>query len=434
MEKLEAFLSKWLLPIAAKLEQNPQMAAIRRAMMTLVPVTLIGSLPTMFTQLSGFTNLPAFLTAAIGYMAKITAPLAFPTMGCLGVYVAIFIGYYYSEERKVWNIGAMVTALASFLAVATLTTEAGATDVSYYGGSGIFTAIVVGLFSVEILSIFRNKLNFTINLGEGVPTPIKRSFENLWPILFSLLIIATLKLIIESVTGVAVVKLVEALFAPLTASVNTLPGILFILFMTQLLWWFGIHGYAVMAPVWLAVAFANVETNAVFAAGTSSTFMVVTPDFFWNLAGVTGSGITGALCFLMATSKAKQYKAIGRISIVPAFFGIGESVIFGIPVMLNPVMFIPWLLSAPIAAIIGWVAISSGFMKPFSLVSPYLPIPFGALIACMDWKYLIVLALILVSAVLIYLPFFKICEKQAIEAEESASKDTRTLEDVDLDF
>lgn len=435
MKKLEEFLSRWLLPIAAKLEQNPQMAAIRRAMMTLVPVTLVGAIPTLFIQLGGIEVLPGAVRDAISFMGEITAPMQFPTMGCLALYVAAFIGYYYGEQRKVWNIGAIVASLSAFLTVATLSDpETGATITSYYGGTGIFVAIIVGLLAVEILHIFRNKLNFTINLGQGVPTPILRSFENLWPILFSLCIIAILKFGIESMTGIAVVQLVETALSPLTASVNTLPGILFILFMIQLLWWFGIHGYAVMSPVFLGVAFANAEINAAYAAGTAETFMIVTPDFFWNLAAVTGSGLTGCICILMLFSKAKRFKAIGRLSIVPEFFGIGESVIFGVPVMLNPIMFIPWLLSSPIAAIIGWYAIESGFMNPFVMVSPYIPLPFGALVACMDWKYLIVFATIIATICLLYYPFFKICEKQALLAEEKAKQDTRTLEDVVFDF
>lgn len=436
MKKIEEFLSRWLLPIAAKLEANPQMSAIRRAMMTLVPVTLVGAIPTLFVQLGGISIFPESVLNAINFLAEISAPMYFPTMGCLAVYVAAFIGYYYAEERKVWNIGAIVAALSAFIMVATLTdAESGATIVSYYGGTGIFVAIIVGLLAVEILHIFRNKLGFTINLGEGVPTPILRSFENLWPILFSLCIIAVLKFGIESVTGIEIVLIVETIFAPLTASVNTLPGIIFILFMIQLLWWFGIHGYAVMSPVFIGVAFANVDINAQIAAGTLvDTYRIVTPDFFWNLAAVTGSGLTGAICILMLFSKVKRYSAIGKLAVIPEFFGIGESVIFGVPVMLNPVMFIPWLISSPVAAIIGWYAIDTGFMNPFVMVSPYIPIPFGALVACMDFKYLIVFAVIMIVVIGIYYPFFKICEKQALEAQEKASLDTRTLEDIEFDF
>lgn len=435
MKKLEDFLSKWLLPIAAKLEENPQMSAIRRAMMTLVPVTLVGAIPTLFVQLGGISALPEPVLNAINFLAGITSPMSFPTMGCLAVYVAAFIGYYYGEQRKVWNIGAIVAALSAFLMVATLTDpETGATITSYYGGTGIFAAIIVGLLAVEILHIFRNKLGFTINLGEGVPTPILRSFENLWPILFSLSIIAVLKFGIESLTGVETVKLIETALSPLTASVNTLPGILFILFMIQLLWWFGIHGYAVMSPVFLTVAFSNVEINAAYAAGNSDVFMIVTPDFFWNLAAVTGSGLTGCICILMVLSKSKRFKAIGRLSIIPEFFGIGESVIFGVPVMLNPVMFIPWILSSPIAGIIGWYAIEWGIMKPFVMVSPYIPLPFGAWVACMDWRYLLVFAVIIVVICALYYPFFKIVEREALKSEEKAKKDTRTLEDIEFDF
>ncbi|MEG0329044.1 MAG: PTS transporter subunit EIIC [Longicatena sp.] len=436
MNKLEAILSKWLLPIAAKLEMNPQLTAIRRGMMTLVPVTLIGSIPTLFLQLPAIPNMPQWFVDGANFLAKVTQPMAFATMGCLAVYVAIFVGYYYAQQRKVWEIGSIVVAVAAFIIMATLyDPKTGATITSYYGGTGIFTAIVFALLSVEILHIFRNKLHFTINLGDGVPTPILRSFENLWPILFSILILIFVKFGIENLTGIPVVQLVEKMFSPLTASVNTLGGMVFILFIQQLLWWFGIHGYSVMAPIWMAVAFANVDINAAIVAGNSSEAVrVLTPNFMWDIAGTTGSGICGALCLLMVFSKAKRYRSIGRLSIVPEFFGIGEPVLFGLPVILNPIMFIPWLLSTPIAAAIGWIAIENGFMAPFSMVGPYIPLPFGAWIACMDWKYLIIWALIIVVSVCLYYPFYKIMEKSALENESKSKNDTRTLEDIEFDF
>lgn len=436
MKKFEEWLSKWLLPIAAKLETNPQMTAIRRGMMTLVPVTLVGSIPTFFIQLPSIPNMPKWFVEGATFLGKVTQPMAFATMGCLALYVAAFVGYYYAQQRKVWEIGSIVTALISFIIMATLyDSETGATITSYYGGTGIFTAIVFALLSVEILHIFRNKLKFTINLGEGVPTPILRSFENLWPILFSILILVVFKFSIESLLDTPIVQLVEKLFSPLTGSVNTLGGILVILFLQQLLWWFGIHGYSVMAPIWMSVAFANVDINAAIVAGTSNEAVrIVTPNFMWDMAGTTGSGVCGAIAILMVFSKAKRYKAIGRLSIIPEFFGIGEPVLFGLPVILNPVMFIPWILSTPIAAIIGWFAIDSGFMKPFSMVGPYIPLPFGAWIASMDWKYLIVWATIIIVCVVLYFPFYKIMEKQALIAEENATLDTRSLEDVEFDF
>lgn len=436
MEKFEKFLSKWLLPIAAKLEENPQLAAVRRGMMTLVPVTLVGSIPTIFAQLPNIPGLPQWALDTVLFLGKVTQPMAFATMGCLALYVAAFIGFYYSKERNVWDIGAIVTSIIAFIIMGTLyDPETGATITSYYGGTGIFTAIVFGLISVEILHIFRNKLHFTINLGDGVPTPILRSFENLWPILFSILILIFFKYGVESLTGVAMVQLVEKMFAPLTASVNTLGGLVFILFIQQLLWWFGIHGYAVMAPIWMAVAFANVDINAAIVAGQSTeAIRVLTPNFMWDIAGTTGSGICGAVCILMLFSKTKRYKSIGKLSIIPEFFGIGESVLFGLPVILNPIMFIPWLISTPLAATIGWIAIENGFMAPFSLVGPYIPLPFGAWIACMDWKYLLVWATIMVVSVLLYYPFFKVVENRVLEKENSKTEDTRTLEDIEFDF
>jgi len=436
MKKFEELLKKLLLPFAAKLEANPQMAAVRRGMMTLIPVTLVGAIPILFWQLPGIPNMPTWFADACNYIAKITNPIYFASFGLMGLYVAAFTGYYYAKERKVWDIGGIIASIMAFVLVATLTNATGGQDLSYFGGTGIFTALVFSLLAVEIMHIFVNKLHFTIDLGPGVPTPIKRSFENLWPILFSILIIAVLKNGIESVTGNPIVKLIEVLFSPLTASVNTLPGILFILFFVQLLWWFGIHGYSVMAPIWIGVAFQNVDANSAIlqAGGSLKSMFIFTPDFMWNLAGLTGSGLCGSLMILALLSKSKRFNAIGKLNFIPAFFGIGEPIIFGIPIIYNPIMFIPWIASAQIAAIIGWYSIKLGFMNPFVMLSLYVPIPIPGIIATTDFRYLFVAAAIIISGILVYLPFFRIIEKRAIEQEAAArSNEVSTLDSLDLD-
>ncbi len=437
MKNFEELLKKLLLPFAAKLEANPQMAAVRRGMMTLIPVTLVGSIPILFWQLPSIPNMPKWFVDVCSAIAKVTNPIYFASFGLMALFVAAFIGYYYAKERKVWDIGGIVASVMAFALVATLTTETGGQDLSYFGGTGIFTALVVALLTVEIMHIFVNKLHFTIDLGAGVPTPIKRSFENLWPILFSILIVALLKYGIETVSGTPIVKLVEVLFSPLTASVNTLPGILLILLFVQLLWWFGIHGYAVMAPIWIGVAFQNADANAAMlqAGKAMKDMFIFTPDFMWNLAGLTGSGLCGSIMILMLLSKSKRFKAIGRLNFIPSFFGIGEPIVFGLPIVYNPVMLIPWVLSAQVAAIIGWYSIKLGFMNPFVLVSPYTPIPIGGVVATTDFRFILVAAAILLAGVLVYLPFFRIVEKRAIEQEKAAAENKQgSLDDLDLDI
>jgi PTS system cellobiose-specific IIC component len=435
MKKIEEVLKQILLPIASKLESNPQMAAIRRGMMTLIPVTLVGSIPILFWQLPGIPGMPQWFIDMCNGIAQVTNPIHFASFGFMGLYVAAFIGWYYAHERKVWDIGGTVTSIMAFTLVANLPTESGVgNDMSYFGGTGIFTAILVSLLAVEILYIFKYKLKFTIDLGPGVPTPVKRSFENLWPILFSVLSIAVLNYAIQEIAGYPVVKLVEVLFSPLTASVNTLPGILLILFVVQLLWWFGIHGYAVMAPIWIGVAFQNADANAQMlqAGAPLSDMYIFTPDFMWNLAGLTGSGLIGSIMILMLISKSKKFNAIGKLNLIPAFFGIGEPIVFGMPIVYNTVMLIPWILSAQVAAIIGWFSISSGFLRPFTMVSPYTPIPIGGVIATVDFKFIIVAALIILAGIVVYYPFFKIVEKQAIEAEHNEDKSEMSLDDIDF--
>lgn len=436
MKGLESILSNTLLPISSKLEKNKQLTAIRRGMMALVPVTLVGTIPMLFMQLPNIPNMPESLVSIFNYLGNITNPLNLATYGFMALYVAAFIGWYYSKERDVWDIGATVTAMMSFVCVAMMYTEEGAYDLTYFGGSGIFTAIIISLISVEVLYIFRHKLNFTINLGDGVPGPIARSFENLWPILFSLLIVLCIKFGLESIFNTDFVKIVDLFFSPLSGLIATLPGLILIMFLQQLLWWFGIHGYSILSPLWLTVAFSNIDANAaMYQAGAAMSEMhILTPGFMWNIAGLTGTGITGALVIVLMKSKVKRFSTLGKLSLLPAIFGINEPMVFGLPMILNPIMFIPFVLSAPIAVTLGWLAIKFGFMNPFTMVPPHVPYPLAGIIGTLDWRYLLVSLGIAIVIGAIYYPFFKIMEKKAIEEENAIKDDENSLDAIDFDF
>ena len=192
-----------------------------------------------------------------------------------------------------------------------------------------------------------------------------------------------------------------------------------------------------MAPIWIGVAFQNADANAamVQAGNSLKDLFIFTPDFMWNLAGLTGSGVCGSLMILALISKSKRFRAIGKLNFIPSFFGIGEPVIFGIPIVYNTVMLIPWILSSMVAATIGWYSIKLGLLNPFILVSPYTPIPIGGVIATADFRFILVGAVIIIACLLVYLPFFRVVEARAVKLEQEENPSVKnSLDDLDIDI
>lgn len=420
------------MPMATKLENNKEMRAIRRAMMVLVPVTLVGSIPTVFVQLPNLPGLPSGLASVLSTISNVLSPLSLATYGLLGLFVAIFTSMNYAKEKDIWEIGGIITTVICFISIAAIPDENSLYNLDYFSGKGIFLALILSMVCIQLLSLFSHKLKLSINLGDGVPAPIAKSFENLWPILFTCLIIITAKGILEASTGVKVVKMVELIFNPLTNLVSTLPGLLVIFAIQQILWWFGIHGYSIMSAIWMPVAFANADVNAnlLKTGAAMSEFKTFTPDFVWNVVGLSGSGITIGLIILMLFSKSKKNKTLAKTSLVPAFFGVNEPVIFGLPIMTNPIMFIPFVFTPLITAVIAWFAFDFGLVNKFALVSPYTPIPIGGVVATLDFRYVILVLVIVALSIAMYYPFFKIQEKKDLAAAENVKEES--LDDLDI--
>ncbi|HIH7964109.1 TPA: PTS sugar transporter subunit IIC [Streptococcus suis] len=200
-------------------------------------------------------------------------------------------------------------------------------------------------------------------------------------------------------------------------------GAIGIAFFISFLWWFGVHGQSVVNGVVTALLLSNLDANKALLAADKLSLEngahIVTQQFLDSFLIMSGSGITFGIVFAMLfAAKSKQYKALGKVAAFPALFNVNEPVVFGFPIVMNPVMFLPFVLVPILAAFIVYGAISIGFMQPFSGVT--LPWSTPAIISGFmvgGWQGAVVQIIILAVSTIVYFPFFKIQDKIAYESE-----------------
>ncbi len=284
--------------------------------------------------------------------------------------------------------------------------------------SGIFTAILVAIYSTELYA-FLKRHNITIRLPPEVPAGVARSFEILIPVLAIILTLHPLNLFIEAQLGMIIPEAIMSLVKPLVAASDTLPAILLSVLVCQVLWFAGIHGAlivtGIMNPFWMA----NLSVNqAAMAAGTAIPHIYV--QGFWDhYLLIGGVGSTLPLALMLLRSKAVHLRTIGRMGVVPGVFNINEPILFGAPIIMNPLFFLPFVLVPMVNATLAYFALKLDLVSRVVSMTPWTtPAPIGASWAA-NWSFSpVILCLIcMATAMVMYLPFLKAYEKQLLAQE-----------------
>ena len=340
-------------------------------------------------------------------------------MGIMSCYITIGIAYNLAQSYRLDPLPTAMLSLMTFLLIATPMKE-GVLPGTFLNATGIFTAIIIAIYVTE-LTRFLKVHHIGIKLPQQVPHKIRQSFDLLIPTLVVVLTIYPVNLLLLGQFDMILPEAIMALFMPLISVSDTLPAILFATFLAHVLWFAGIHGAAIvggiMAPFYLFNLGANQEA---LAAGTELPAIFAEP--FWSFFIVLGgSGATFALVLLYLRSKSVYLRSIGKLSFVPAMFNINEPIIFGSPIVMNPILFIPFVGIPMVNATIAYIAASTDIIgKTISLVPWTAPAPIGAAWSA-GWQVsngLLAIALILLDLILYY-PFFKIYEKQLLAQEEA---------------
>ena len=408
MSSAENFLNKYVIPPLTALSENACLSAIRAGMVATVPLTIIGGL---------FMVVAYFPWARWQHWVEPHLPLlqipVTATFGLLAVFVCFAIGYDYGKQLKQEAIVSASMATVIFLMIQ-MDPKEQTLVMDGLGSKGLFTAILIALATVRVQKWFTDH-NFVIRLPQSVPPVVYESFLSLIPMFF--LLVAFWE--IRFVSRLDINYCLQELFRPVVFALNTLPGILVYAFFVTILWSVGINGDntmdAIVAPIFLQYLAANVD-----AASHGQPLPYITANgFFSSFVNVGGTGATIGLALVMLKSKEPGFRQISRFSLPTQVFGINEPILFGIPIVLNPLFMIPYVLNVLILTTSTYLLMSWNVIHKPVVAVPWTtpPIIGHYLVSGCDWKAAVWGIVSIGLAMLIYYPFAKAAERQRLRAE-----------------
>lgn len=428
-------VEKFLMPVVNFIDNQKHLQAVKDGMIAVVPILIVGSFSIMPI---GIMNLLNSLPGNIGFikaitdwigsnLAIITMPAAF-TSGLISLFAAYFISYSLANKYEMKSpsfvaiTGVIMHLIISSASISGAMLQDVALDsilaVRYLGAEGLFTSILTAILAVEITR-FMIEHKMTIRLPENVPSMVGASFSSLFPMAVIVIIATLVNAFVSSVTGgLLLPEIILKVLGPSLSSMDTLPAMLLIVFLTQLFWFFGLHGAAITSAIWVpfAIQYGSANIAAVQAGGQATHFF--TFGFYYSLLQVTGSGLTLGLVIMMIFSKVKSYSSVAKVSLLPSIFGINEPVIFGLPIVLNPIMFIPFVFGPLLVTMTSYFAMAWNLVgMPIAEPPSFMPPGIGAFIMTLDWRSVVLVIFNLVLMALIYYPFFRMLEKKELASQ-----------------
>lgn len=419
-------LQNVLLSISSKVETNKYLGSIKEAFTMFVPFIIVGSFGSMLNILvSGAIGLAQWVPWLSNLSPAFTA-INFVTISCMSLPIAFLIGYKLAEKENLPQLESGLIGLLSYLAVCpnTISTVVeGLKDpvvvnglgAGVIGAQGLFVSMIMSMVAVKFFGLLTNIDAIKIKMPDSVPTGIARSFNILIPIFIIITAFSVGGCLFNTFTGNYLnVWIYNIIQLPLQVLANTTGGILVLALVNQLFWFLGIHGGMVIEGVRGPLSAAGLAENisAVQAGGVATN--ILTRGFWTSFVVVGGGGITLSLLIaIFIFSKREDHKSIAKFSLIPGICGINEPVVFGLPLVLNPIFAIPFILNSVIAAFIAVVATNIGFLTCGVLdCPPGLPVFVTGFISY-GIHGIIVQAIILIVTFIIWVPFVLMSNKQA---------------------
>ncbi|HEM3118155.1 TPA: PTS lactose transporter subunit IIBC [Streptococcus suis] len=437
MNKLIEFIEKGK-PFFEKISRNPYLRAIRDGFIAAMPVILFS---TLFLMVAFVPNIFGF-TWSDEAVAAIMKPYGY-TMGIVAVLVAGTTAKSLTDAfnrqlpktNQINFISTMIASISGFLLLASDGIEGGFAN-GYMGTKGLLTAFLAAFITVNIYKVCV-KNNVTIRMPDEVPPNVSQAFKDVIPYALSIFVLYGIDLVTRQFLGTNVAEAILKLFEPLFTAADGYVGITIIFGAYALFWFVGIHGPSIVEPAIAAITYANIETNFQLLQAGQHADKILTSGTQMFIVTMGGTGATLVVPFMfMWLTKSKRNKAIGCASVVPTFFGVNEPILFGAPLVLNPVFFVPFIL-APIANV--WIFkffVDTLKMNSFSVNLAWTtPGPLGIVMGTNFAPLAFVLAILLVVVdVLIYYPFLKVYDEQILAEEQSGKVENSLKEKVAANF
>lgn len=414
---MNEWINEKILPPVLKFVNTRPITALRNGMLYTMPFTIIGSIFLLLANLPIESVANWINDAGLSVYFNQAFGASFALMALFGV---VGIAYSYVKSEGFEGLPAGLIALVIFVLFmnsSVTDAESGVTigniiDKSWTGGQGMITAIIIGLLVGWIYSWFLRH-DIRIKLPEAVPENVANSFSALIPAAVLITGAMLIYMFFDKVLTTTLFDFIyEVLQSPLQGVTDSLGGAMLLGFLIPFFWFFGVHGSTIVSGIMTPILQANSAENArIIEAGKELTLAngghIVTQQFLDQFLIPTGSGITiGLIIYMVFFAKSAQFKQLGRLSLGPAVFNINEPILFATPIVMNPIMAIPFILTPVVSSILTYFSLRTGLVPLFTSVQvPWTtpPIISGLLVA--GWRGALLHVVILVCAFFIYLPF-----------------------------
>ena len=438
MNKLIELIEKGK-PFFEKISRNKYLRAIRDGFIAGMPVILFSSI---FILIAYVPNAWGF-----HWSKDIETVLMTPYSYSMGI-LAFFVGGTTAKAltdsmnrdlpatNQINFISTMLASMVGFLLMAAEPAKEGGFLTAFMGTKGLLTAFIAAFVTVNVYKVCV-KNNVTIRMPDEVPPNISQVFKDLIPFTLSVVLLYALELVVKASLHVTVAESIGTLLAPLFSAADGYVGITIIFGAFAFFWFIGIHGPSIVEPAIAAITYANAEVNLNLLQQGMHADKILTSGTQMFIVTMGGTGATLVVPFMfMWLCKSKRNRAIGRASVVPTFFGVNEPILFGAPLVLNPIFFIPFIF-APIANV--WIFkffIETLGMNSFTANLPWTtPGPLGIVLGT-NFQFLsfALAALLIVVDIAIYYPFLKVYDEQILEEERSGKANDELKEKVAANF
>ena len=438
MNKLIELIEKGK-PFFEKISRNKYLRAIRDGFIAGMPVILFSSIFILIAYVPnawGFhwsKDIETFLMTPYSYSMGI---LAFFVGGTTAKALTDSMNRDLPATNQINFISTMLASMVGFLLMAAEPAKDGGFLTAFMGTKGLLTAFIAAFITVNVYKVCV-KNNVTIRMPDEVPPNISQVFKDLIPFTLSVVLLYALELVVKASLHVTVAESIGTLLAPLFSAADGYLGITIIFGAFAFFWFVGIHGPSIVEPAIAAITYANAEVNLNLIQQGMHADKILTSGTQMFIVTMGGTGATLVVPFMfMWLTKSKRNRAIGRASVVPTFFGVNEPILFGAPLVLNPIFFIPFIF-APIANV--WIFkffVDTLGMNSFTSNLPWTtPGPLGIVLGT-NFQVLsfILAALLVVVDVIIYYPFVKVYDEQILEEERSGKSNDSLKEKVAANF
>ena len=438
MNKLIELIEKGK-PFFEKISRNKYLRAIRDGFIAGMPVILFSSIFILIAYVPnawGFhwsKDIETLLMTPYSYSMGI---LAFFVGGTTAKALTDSMNRDLPATNQINFISTMLASMVGFLLMAAEPVKEGGFLTAFMGTKGLLTAFIAAFITVNVYKVCV-KNNVTIRMPDEVPPNISQVFKDLIPFTLSVVLLYALELVVKASLHVTVAESIGTLLAPLFSAADGYLGITIIFGAYAFFWFVGIHGPSIVEPAIAAITYANAEVNLKLIQQGMHADKILTSGTQMFIVTLGGTGATLVVPFMfMWLTKSKRNRAIGRASVVPTFFGVNEPILFGAPLVLNPIFFIPFIF-APIANV--WIFkffIETLGMNSFTANLPWTtPAPLGLVLGT-NFQFLsfVLAALLIVVDVVIYYPFLKVYDEQILEEERSGKSNDELKEKVAANF